>query len=752
MRGPSSRRPSVAVSLCLCTSALLAFVLRALPWRNYLLADGSYLLGGPDSYDHLRRILLGIRTFPGLPPYDYYYGYPKGIGQVWAPLFDWLLSLFALVIGAGTPSPPTVTTIGFWFPPVAGATTVFLVYAAGRRLFGRGAGLAAAAIVAILPAHILYTYASRLDHHPAEPLVCLVIVIALAAGMERVGEGRAGWRETLVGAGALLFALLIWRGSVIFWGIGFLALFLQVVVGGVRSEASQRASAYGVRLFLVAGLALLPVCLFNLFGTAAGVSGAIVSWFHVLLLAGCALVFFLLGRLSRGRAGLAVALLLAVPTAAALVLPAGRAFVREFLGGIEVIVGSDPWLSSIAELLSILTYRSGRLDPWYAVENLSFVYPLVPLLLVFLFLRWRRGGYAEFRYPLFLVWGGLFWCLPLFRIRYCHLAAVTTAIGGGLLFALTAEWLAKRFRERTARALATGLLLLLCLPTLPLLGDLPGTEPERYVKYDLVAALRWLRDNTPTTCCYERPDTVPEYGVLADWGLGAHIVNVGERPALATNFGWEVHGLYESAAFQAIGDPAAAAQILRENRIRYLLLNQMIGTVDDDRAIAAYGVRTGKLRLAVPGGYSLQRSMWYRLLVKDGSAYESGASRFAALGTYRLLYESANTYLYPDTGEVSHFKIFEYLPGARLEGSGPAGAAVEVELPLNSPIGRVLTWHDRIAVGPDGRFTLRVPYPTTVPSGIMKPLGDYRLRVGGQAFTARVSEADVYGDRSVTVH
>ena len=88
MRGPSSRRPSVAVSLCLCTSALLAFVLRALPWRNYLLADGSYLLGGPDSYDHLRRILLGIRTFPGLPPYDYYYGYPKGIGQVWAPLFD----------------------------------------------------------------------------------------------------------------------------------------------------------------------------------------------------------------------------------------------------------------------------------------------------------------------------------------------------------------------------------------------------------------------------------------------------------------------------------------------------------------------------------------------------------------------------------------------------------------------------------------------------------------------------------------
>jgi dolichyl-diphosphooligosaccharide--protein glycosyltransferase len=751
VRGPSSRRSTVAVALFLCACALLAFVLRALPWRNYLLADGSYLLGGPDSYDHLRRILLGIRSFPGLPPYDYYYGYPKGIGQVWAPLFDWLLSLFALLVGRGHPAPATVTTIGFWFPPAAGGVTVFAVYAAGRRLFGQVAGLVAAVIIALLPAHILYTYASRLDHHPAEPLVCLVIVCALLSGMQRVEEGRGGWRETLGGAAALLFALLIWRGSVIFWGIGFLALVLHVVARGVRSDASQRVCAYGERVFLVAGLCLLPVSLFNLFGTAAGVSGAIVSWFHVLLLAGCGIAFFLLRHLSRGRAGLAVGLLVAVPVALLAFLPAGRAFVHAFLNGIEVIVGSDPWLSSIAELLSILTYRSGRPDPWYAVENLSLVYPLVPVLLVILFIRWRRGRYAEFRYPLFIVWCGLFWCLPLFRIRYCHLAAVTTAIAAGYLFVLATELLAGRFRERTARLLAAALLVLLCLPLWPLLRDLPETSPERYVKYDLMAALRWLRDNTPRTCCFDQPDRVPEYGVLADWGLGAHLVNVGERPALATNFGWEIHGLYESAAFQALGDPGAAARILDENRIRYVLLNQMIGTVDDDRTMADYALKTGKLHIVSPGGYSLQRSMWYRLLVKDGSAYDSGASSFPALGTYRLLYESANTYLYPDTGEVSHFKIFEYLPGARLEGSGPAGAAVSLELPVNSPIGRVFTWRDRTSVGPDGRFFFRVPYPTTTPSGTMKPLGDYRVRVAGRSLSARVSEADVYGGRSVPV-
>ncbi|HEY6838956.1 MAG TPA: hypothetical protein VI389_09455, partial [Geobacteraceae bacterium] len=217
------------------------------------------------------------------------------------------------------------------------------------------------------------------------------------------------------------------------------------------------------------------------------------------------------------------------------------------------------------------------------------------------------------------------------------------------------------------------------------------------------------------------------------------------------NFGWETHGLYESAAFQALGDPDAAAAILRENRIRYILLNQVIGSVDDDRAIAEFGLKTGKLRVAAAGGYSLHRSMWYRLLVKDGAAYESGGNFFPALGTYRLVYESATTYLYPDTGEVSHFKIFEFLPGARMEGRGAPGATVELELSLNSPIGRVFTYRDRGFVGADGRFSLRVPYATVASSGILKPLGDYLVSIGGRRFPVRVTEDDVYRGKQVVV-
>jgi len=62
--------------------------------------------------------------------------------------------------------------------------------------------------------------------------------------------------------------------------------------------------------------------------------------------------------------------------------------------GIEVIVGSDPWLGAISELISILYYQSGKLDLWFPVENFSLVYWFFPLVLVPLFLRWRRDGFA----------------------------------------------------------------------------------------------------------------------------------------------------------------------------------------------------------------------------------------------------------------------------------------------------------------------------------------------------------------------
>jgi dolichyl-phosphooligosaccharide-protein glycotransferase len=736
--------------IALLIIAAAGFFLRSLPFRNFMGNDGGYILGGPDSYDHLRRIALGVKAFPGLPPHDYYYGYPIGTGQIWAPLFDYTVSLFALIVGLGHPSPHTIAFIGFWLPPVLAFCTGFMVYSVARRMFGTAAGITAAAVIAILPGHILYSYVSRLDHHVAEPMLCLVLAGSLLKGVERDCAKRSLMLDAFATACALDFALLVWRGSVIFWGIAFGALLLYLMVGGVRNESWRRTAAYGASSFFIAAAMLLPVCTFNIWGTAGGMTAGMVSWFHVLLLSVFSLIFFLLRYLSRGKIGIASGVALLSASVMLAVLPGGRTFLREFLAGIEVIAGSDPWLSSITELISVLFYKDGSLSLWYVVQNLSLFYWIFPLLMIVMLLRWRASGWTKFSYPLLMVWGGLFWLLPLFRIRYVHLAAITVAIGCGFFFILLRDLVGK-VRPSFSPWIAGVIVAALCLPVASLLKWLPEEGPADFEKYDLMATLKWMRDNTPPTSYYDSPDKLPEYGVLANWGLGSHIVNVAARPALATNFGWETHGLYESAAFQVLGNPEVGEEILRKNRIRYILLNQMIGSVDADRAIAEYAYKSGKYHVAAVGDYLFFRSMYYRLMVEDGSSYRSGTSTFRALGKYRLLYEAPNGFTIPGSGDVSLFKIFEYLPGAVLSGKGAKGEKVELELGLMSSIGRGFAYRDETIVRDDGRYSFRVPYPTTAPSGMVRPEAVYLLRVGGREATASVTEDDVYGGRMLEV-
>ena len=173
--GPLRKAKIIAmpgVWLLVCTSIALA--IRSLPFRNFMDPFGQYLFYGPDSYDHLRRITLGMATFPHVPTFDYYMGYPEGTGQIWSPLFDYLLSALMLLFGADV---DFLHIFAFWLPPVLGALTVILVYRVGTQLSGsRVAGAASALIVAILPGHILYSFVSELDHHVLEPFICLTIV------------------------------------------------------------------------------------------------------------------------------------------------------------------------------------------------------------------------------------------------------------------------------------------------------------------------------------------------------------------------------------------------------------------------------------------------------------------------------------------------------------------------------------------------------------------------------------------------
>ncbi|HEY5973203.1 MAG TPA: STT3 domain-containing protein, partial [Geobacteraceae bacterium] len=532
---------------------LLAVFLRCSTYHDLLADDGRLLFLDPDSYDHLRRITLGLVSFPHIPVFDAYYGYPVGTGQVWSPFFDYLITAILFLATAGHGGAVAAESFGFWLSPLLAVGNVLAIYYLATRLLDRTAGLAAALVIAILPAHLMYSFAGLLDHHAAEPLLCLFLLHSLLAANE-VGPATKSWHRGLATGALLVCSLLIWRGSVIFWGMAMVILFIQARCEVSAGNALSPAGQYGLRACLWAVLLLLPVCLFDFWGGAATISFARISWFHVILLVACAAALGMASRLSRLRS---LVLLAAVVAGLALIASATglSQFVSQFRAGLVVIFGNDPWLNTIDELRSIL-FPDGQFSLWYGAGFLSGLYYLCPFVLLSIVRDWLQHGRRELSDVVLLVLVSAFFVLPLFRERYMHLGGVAVAVCTGYLVSRLRYRFTSHMRHRPGCWAAGLSLVVLFLPIVPFLSD-PGREVRlsSEEKHDLREALHWLKTRTPPTAGYLDPRQIPEYGVLADWSLGSLITYVAQRPAMATNFGWETHGLYESASFLALSNP-----------------------------------------------------------------------------------------------------------------------------------------------------------------------------------------------------
>src|SRR3990172_4189663 len=104
-----------------------------------------------DSYFFMRLVDNILANFPNHTGADPYLIYPTYSGRVEANFFIWLLTVPAWIIGLGSPSQHTLDVIAVFLPAVMGALTVIPVYFIGKELFGRWAGVLAAALIAILP-------------------------------------------------------------------------------------------------------------------------------------------------------------------------------------------------------------------------------------------------------------------------------------------------------------------------------------------------------------------------------------------------------------------------------------------------------------------------------------------------------------------------------------------------------------------------------------------------------------------------
>ncbi|MEN6395276.1 MAG: oligosaccharyl transferase, archaeosortase A system-associated [Methanoregula sp.] len=94
-----------------------------------------------------------------------------------------------------------------------------------------------------------------------------------------------------------------------------------------------------------------------------------------------------------------------------------------------------------------------------------------------------------------------------------------------------------------------------------------------------------------------------------------------------------------------------------------------------------------------------------------------------ALDHYRLVYESSTNAFDSDTVDIKYVKIFEYVKGAHIKGSGI------IEVPLVTNTGRNFTYRQQST---NGEFV--VPYSTTGNTYNVKATGKYRIEGTGTTF------------------
>jgi hypothetical protein len=247
-------------------------------------------------------------------------------------------------------------------------------------------------------------------------------------------------------------------------------------------------------------------------------------------------------------------------------------------------------------------------------------------------------------------------------------------------------------------------------------------------------AARFLRQASPPTRGFLDASLRPEYGVLTSWDDGHLVRYRAERPTVQDNFGsFADRRAYDLArSYFDAEDEEAAYQVALALGARY--------TVATNKG-------SGQTFPSSP--HSVGQRLWRRL--GNGAPAASGSGS-PALARHRLVWAGDLSGRPRDLQEPApdRVAVFEIVPGAWITGEASPGASVGFELALVSGAGRS-SYRARTQASPDGRYAIRLPYPTDVPvSPSVRAAGAYRVRSGGRTAELEVREADVRAGATLT--
>lgn len=697
--------------------------------------DGSY---------HARRALYSFVNFPAVLFHDPYLAFPRGSAVPMPPLPDWALAAVARATGSGEAH---FERVAAWWSPGLAALTVLPVYAMARRLGGAGAGLAGAALFAMLPVTVLVSSVGDVDHHAALAL-CVALYAAVTvrtAAADLSARGLA--RASVAGALARAALALTWSGSLLYLGVGEAAgIGAALVAGEPRRLAAWAAGA--------AGAAALVAPWVMLGGRPVGgwLSATTLSALQPLALAAAALASGTLALAEArrpSRSGLArvarAAAVGALGLGALLAVPAVR---EALLPGLRFAAGADAWAPANPEqqpLFGAPSWAGGAVGG--ALRDFGGFAFAIPLAGVFALERARRAALRPGAVAL-AVWCTALGGLALLQARFGNDFAAVGCAGFGLGLAWLVRALAPHWGARVSRAVAFALAAALLAPAAtavhgprlarawrllhPDAGAAGGVDPAlRTGPGTLLRFFRTVRAVTPPTAGFLGPGE-PAYGVLCKPAHGHAMIYVGRRPTPASGFGPYLDpAAYDAvqAFFDARSEDAALA-IVRRLHVRYVVTFDHRG-LGPARFVHFLHRADGTL------GAGFRHAEHFRLVAegpKGGTPLWTSFPAGAPSG-------------------VVPYKLFEVVEGAQLVVPAPRGRPVRAGLELVTAEGRRFPWRAAATAGPDGVARLRIPYATDAPASSLavRATGPVRVSAEGEAVEVRVPEEAVEQGRDVRV-
>jgi len=477
-----------------------------------------------------------------------------------------LLATLALPFGH---TRAALEVIGALLPPVLGALQILMLYSLVRRIASARAGLAAAAVAAVLPAVVRYTMVGVLDHDPFFELSVLVALTGIARAAAEEHTGARGIIEVIAGC---TLAVLCWGGSVL--GL----IWIGVIAAAVALSDRDRRNAIGATLSIgaaVTALLVLPFVLRSAWLEIAPFTFEGLSLLHETALVGLAFFGSALTLKPRTqnpepRSSLRDRLLgsgfqtaIAVASAAALLYLLPKS-IATFTSGARYAAGDSPILELVSEGRPLL-FLVGPFD----LKPLLIRLGLLPIIALILIPRWIAR--PETRMPGLFVGASAAMTLPLALLhsRFSFSAAIALSAFAGIAFDEILQ------RETGRRATAWAAALLILLPCIAAYVPIPGWDSQNFFRrtnpiltFEMKPLASALREREAGN-------------VLSPWFLGHWIVWMSQKPVvISPMLSVGQSEFQEGMRFFFLEDEDEAMRTLRKFQVRYLVVTPELNSIE----------------------------------------------------------------------------------------------------------------------------------------------------------------------------